>query len=343
MGELVARYSTVWFVLIAFMAMTFVVYAFTIWRRDRRIENEREERRELRASEAQMQAEIEAEKREERRDAANKAGSGGYIVMDMPEEERPLFHDLLKGFEDYARLKGYEIAFSIDSSFESKIAFKFTVKNDGVVVGPERVRQDFKDYVAQVRTGKIEDLDEIPVVTNLEEHDLLVALLKNRISFLQHNYQLKSNAVEYYETLLANTRTFPVLPAPTVIVQTGGRMDARQFEANNSSRLLQGDGTYTDTSVNIEIGNSFNERQARIVALDDVIEKLKSSDNRAEPVVKAERELKKVRDELAEYPEPDKSTIKKWMEYAKQLMSTAALGYEIVEAARHLFALFGMK
>ena len=54
----------------------------------------------------------------------------------MTEKERPLFHDLLKGFEDYAKLKGYDLTFSIDSSFDGRIAFKFTVKNDGVVVGP---------------------------------------------------------------------------------------------------------------------------------------------------------------------------------------------------------------
>jgi hypothetical protein len=39
-------------------------------------------------------------------------GSGGYIVVDMPENEGPLFHDLLKGFEEFAKLKGYNIAFS---------------------------------------------------------------------------------------------------------------------------------------------------------------------------------------------------------------------------------------
>jgi DNA-binding LacI/PurR family transcriptional regulator len=65
-----------------------------------------------------------------------RVGSGGYIVVEMPEEDRPLFHDLLKGFEDYAKLKGYQISFSIDSSSIGRIAFKFTVKNDGVVVGP---------------------------------------------------------------------------------------------------------------------------------------------------------------------------------------------------------------
>src|SRR5580704_4464739 len=113
------------------------------------------------------------------RDVSSSAGvgSGGFIIMDMPDKDRPLFHDLLKGFEDFARLKGYIIAFSIDSTFAGRIAFKFTIKDDGLVVGPERVRRDFAEYVDQVRNKDIDDLDNMPVVTSLEEHHLLVTVL----------------------------------------------------------------------------------------------------------------------------------------------------------------------
>lgn len=271
---------------------------------------------------------------------ASGAGSGGYIVIDMSEKERPLFHDLLKGFEDYANLRGYRIAFSIDSSFDGRIAFKFTIKNDGVVVGPERVRQDFKEYVERVVKGDIEKIDEMPVIINFEEHQLMVAMLKNRISMLQHNYNLSQTAVQFYSGLLAQIRTFPALPAPTVIVQTGGQMDSRNYTATNSSRLIQGESnSYIDSSVNID--GSFNDRQERIATLDDVIEKLESSDVQNEYVTKAQRELGKVRDELAEYPEPDKSSVKKWLEYAKNMMATAALGIEVTEAAKKLWELFG--
>lgn len=43
--------------------------------------------------------------------AANSGvGSGGFIIIDMPEKDRSLFHDLLKGFEKYAKLEGYSKA-----------------------------------------------------------------------------------------------------------------------------------------------------------------------------------------------------------------------------------------
>ena len=35
------------------------------------------------------------------------AGTGGFIVIDLSEDQRPLFHDLLSSFEEFARLKGY--------------------------------------------------------------------------------------------------------------------------------------------------------------------------------------------------------------------------------------------
>ena len=294
--------------------------------------------------EAEQQEKYEGRRFEEDRLNAERAGpgSGGYIVVEMPEAERPLFHDLLKGFEDYAKLKGYEIAFSIDSSMDGHIAFKFTVKNDGIVVGSERVRRDFKEYMENVRNGQADDLDHLPVITNLEEHNLVVTMLKNRISFLQHRYQLSRNAVQFYEGLIANVRSFPALPAPSVIVQTGGTMDSGNYKAINSPSANV--GHHIDSSVNIDIGQSFNDRQARIDSLNDVISQLDLSNiAKDHPVIqKAQRELGKVRDEIAESSEPDKSSVKKWLENAKNLMGTATLGLEVTEAARKLFELFGV-
>src|ERR1700733_5578987 len=148
-------------ILIASVVMLLAMLGYMTWTRERRYErqlrarqDEREEKRfefEQRKQSAAEMAQYGAAKLEEEKVAASNsgAGSGGYIVIEMPERERPLFHDLLKGFEDYAKLKGYQIAFSIDASFEGRIAFKFTVMDDGVVVGAERVRKDFKEYVEQ--------------------------------------------------------------------------------------------------------------------------------------------------------------------------------------------------
>ena len=124
------------------------------------------------------------------------AGTGGFIVVDLAEDQRPLFRDLLSGFEEFARLKGYLIAFSVDATFPNRIAFKFTLREDGISVGPQRVREDFREYVAKVQSG--DDLGDMPVVISLDEHELLVAALRNRLSFIQHTYRLRQNALAFY-------------------------------------------------------------------------------------------------------------------------------------------------
>jgi hypothetical protein len=190
-------------------------------------------------------------------------GSGGYIVLDLPDDKRPLFHDLLKGFEDYARLMGYGVSFSIDSTFKDKIAFKLTIHNDVINVGPERVRADFHEYVRRVEAG--DDLSDLPVVTSFEEHNLLATILKDRISFLQNSYNIQKNTAEFYARFLENLPRAAIVPAPSVVVQTGGLMDSRRYIASNSQKMIQGDrNELRDNSVDstITIGNSFNERRA---------------------------------------------------------------------------------
>jgi len=65
---------------------------------------EREEAREKEARERYLRVDKESE--------SDKPGSkqqdigGGYILLDMPESKKALFRDVLKGFEEYAKLKG---------------------------------------------------------------------------------------------------------------------------------------------------------------------------------------------------------------------------------------------
>jgi hypothetical protein len=323
-------------------AVAFIILAFLVWMRDRRrqlaVEEERLKIERMRVEEPARHGVVKIG------DAAGGSPrSGGYIVIEMSERERPLFHDLLKGFEEFAKLKGYEIAFSIDSSADGRIGFKFTMRDDGNQVAADRVRQDFRQYLKEIVSGPIEDLDRLPIVTSLEEHALVVTLLKNRLTFLQHSYKVLKVTAAHFEKLLLSPR-HPALGPPQVIVQTGGNMDSKNYSATNSSRFVQGEGNeYEDSSVNIDIGQSFNQKQERIAALDDLIAKLKTSGVHGEPVQKAERALATVRDEVADHAEPDKSTVKKLMENSKNLLATAALSYEVTEAAKKLFELFGVQ
>lgn len=305
-----------------------------------------EKEREYRLDALRMETEMREAQKEEAEARAAEAlnstvsGSGGYIVVEMSERERPLFHDLLKGFEDFAKLRGYDLSFSIDTSVAGRIAFKFTVKDDGVVVGSERVRKDFKEYLERVRSGNVDELDDLPIVVSIEEHHLLVTVLKNRLNFLLHSYKLSQNTALYYEYLIDRHRTFPALPAPSVIVQTGGNMDSRNYNAINSSRLIQGESNaFKDSSINI--GKSLNERNERISRLDNLLKHLEAAGG-DDAAKQAARELSKAKDELAEAEDPEPSAVSRWMHHAKDLLSTASLGAEVLEAAKKAFEAFGI-
>lgn len=362
------------FLIIAVMLMYLFVFVYIEWRRyqrrreeredeDRKIEAEYRDQEIARAREAEMrQREIEerrlyherqgveaqfeairrAEKAEHDSFIANSsgAGSGGYVMIDVPEADRSLFHDLAKGFEDYSRLKGYMISFSIDNSWEGRTAYKFTVHGRGVGVGSEQIRSDFKEYVDKVCSDDDHEFEEMPVITSPAEHELMITMLKNRVVFFKANYKAYKNVVTMLERLTANpSHLFPALPQPPVVIHNGVNMSSRNYNANNSQRLIQGDGnTFNDSSINI--GRSLSEKNERVAALDKVIEKLKATEDPA--LARAEVNLAKVRDELVDEKDPSEASIVRWLETAKNVMAGVVLGHELAEAVTHLWHLFGI-
>jgi hypothetical protein len=174
--------------------------------------------------------------KDEKKDDFSESGpdSGGYIIIDMPEEQKALFHDVLKGFEEYARLKGYRIHFSIDSTLSNKIAFKFTIAESDVTVSTDQVKEDLKDYIHKVQEG--DSLDDIPVVISVPEHQALLLAMKNRISFLQHTYSAQQNVIRFYENMLEHLSktNFGILPRQSFYLQTGGDMGNKKYIATKS-------------------------------------------------------------------------------------------------------------
>lgn len=298
---------------------------------------EQQEREEMRRYEERIQREEESLRQ------AVGPGSGGYIVVDLPQEKRSLFHDLLKGFEEYARLKGYSVSFSIDSTYQDKIAFKFTINNDSVNVGPDRVRRDFKEYIDRVQSG--DDLADLPVIASIEEHNLLLTILRNRISFLQHSYTLQKNAIDFYERLLRNLPAGAVVSPPNLIVQTGGLMDSRRYVSNQSSKLIQGDAnTYTDQSVDasVTIGRSFNERRPQIEALAHLIAELKKDASQSVEKDAVVRDFERVKDELEDQTEPDRSRVRQWLDRAKTSIEALKLGNDALQLINDVLTSFGV-
>jgi hypothetical protein len=317
------------------LAVTGGMYFMMIWRRDRRMESmmTREELQ-LQRKELSMQAES---------GLKSDPNKGGYININIPEEHKSMFQDFLKGFEDYSALKGYKVVFSSDSESPEFFSFKFTIVDSGISVSTEKVREDFNDYLKKIESG--DSLDTLPVVTSPEEHDLLLTKLKNRINFLQHSYNLSKNTVEYYERLLKSAPLGGGFnTAPPVIVQTGGQLDAKSYQANGSSNLIQGDHSNLTSITNdnsISIANSFNKRKQQVEGLDELIGALrKEADDKSS--IDASVELEKIKSELTDEEEPDKNRVEKWLNKASGYLNTAKKSKEVFDKAKEVYTSFNM-
>jgi hypothetical protein len=123
-------------------------------------------------------------------------------------------------------------------------------------------------------------------------------------------------------------------------------MDSRQYNAVNSTRLLQGDSNSVDDSssnIDIRIGQSFNERQDQIGALTSLIDTLKhESSLTADQRDTASRELSKVSDELRSEQQPSSGRIKRWLENARTAVDFAKLGVGAADVAKKVYESFGM-
>jgi hypothetical protein len=272
--------------------------------------------------------------------------SGGYIIFNMPDSKKPLFHDLLKGFEDYAKLRGYEISFSIDNSFADKVAFKFTLDSVGINVSTKQVKQDLQDFINKVQKG--DSLDDLPVVLSPEEHSLVLTCMKNRISFLQHNYNLQKNAAEFYMGLL---KEIPSLGSSVSHPQNFYMLSGDGNQAAlNSPQSIQGTGNRligNRMDQGIHIANSFNEREEQIRALSDLWlaihheqEKLPKESLDRENCSKAISVIHKAQTELKEEDPPDPNRINRWLQTAKNSLQAFALTKEVSDAAQAVWDAF---
>jgi hypothetical protein len=277
-------------------------------------------------------------------------GSGGYIIFDMPDAKKSMFHDLLKGFEDYAKLRGYAITFSIDNSSPNKTAFKFTLDNQGINISSGQVREDLKNYINKVQKG--ESIDNMPMVLSPEEHSIVMTCLKNRINFLEHNLKLQKTGADFYKALMRQVSVHGLGIMHPQNIYIGDGNQAHTLQAINSPQAAVGTGNRlikNQVDQSIHIANSFNERLEQLEALSDLWmelhrarEKMGKEDHDREKFDEAIENIRKVETELKEQDPPEPKRISRWLETAKNTLLTLALTEEVQEGLKKVLELFGM-
>lgn len=265
---------------------------------------------------------------------------GGYITLEMPENRKSLFHDLLKGFEDYAALKGYKVNVSIDSSLADKMSFKIVVNDFGVVGNRDSVKKDLNEFISKIQKG--ESLDDLEGVIGDLEHSGLLMALKNRISMLQSQYEVQSNINDYYKSFFSQLPSQSVSHAQPIHIYNGNHeMDQRKYVANNSANVMQGDNhSNLVEGNNINIGSTFTEKNERVQGLDELIGLLKA--NSLEEKDKALRHLENAKEELTEEESPDEDNVGKWLNKASGILKYADKGSELFTKAQDVMKGFGL-
>jgi hypothetical protein len=275
---------------------------------------------------------------------SNNADLGGYVTIDIPEDKKPIFHDILKGFEEYAQLKGYKVSLSIDTGEPGKISFKIVVIEFGVTSTRKTINADLDEYIEEIKNGA--HLDDLPEVLNPLEHSRIIMALKNRITFLQQNYEIEKNIKEFYQGFFEKLPIHGIShSSPVFNITNGGKtdMDQRKYIANNTANVMQGDNHgNTLTSGEIMIGASFSEKKEQLQKLELLIEELRrgSDSGQSQGTI---RHLENVKEELEQSEKPDTAMIGKWLGKAGTILNVAEKGSALFEKAKGVFDSFGIQ
>lgn len=267
----------------------------------------------------------------------NEINTGGYIVLDLPDNLRSVFSDLLKGFEDFAKLKGYLISFSVDTSEPNKIGFKFTIIDGFSNVSTHKIRQDILEYIERINNGSY--FDDLPVVISIDEHHNVSLMLNNKIKILEKNYDLEKEYRKYLENLLkiiVNTNNGFGNNSNIQIINTPYSNNSSNNLLNNSDMKLIGrDGIINEKSPlsnfsNISFGgdnNQKNEVVEQIEQIKDTITKdtVISSEAKSEALDAFEK-LK----EEAKNGKVEENTYKKALDWGAKIASVGSLVVNLI-------------
>jgi len=269
----------------------------------------------------------------------------------MPENVKAMFTDLLIGFEQYAKLKGYKVSISIDNSAKDKISFKFTLDEEYNKVEIENIRNDIKEYIEKVKQQ--DSFEDMPAVLTQSEHSLVLTTLKNRLTAMRNNLMLEKTAkeieknnAEYFKRIAEElAKGKGVSTQPNIYIQTGGNHTPHTVSAVNSKAIGE-NISFEDLSdnshhTNITISNSFKIRNEQISKIDEIVKLIReANDNTNEIRQDLITCFSMIKDELTHQENPDKSKLHRWFSDIKGKAEKLVLTHELSQAIQWVFESF---
>jgi len=243
-----------------------------------------------------------------------------YVIIDLPDAEKSSFHDLLKGFEDFAAIKGYKVTISVDASRPNQFAFKFTFGSRTTPVTSQTLSADLADYISRVEKG--DELNDLPVILPEPQHQALLFAMRNRITFLHFTIKQKDNLLKWHDK---------IFESQTKLLEMLAGKDTSPIHVQ---LIQENKPTITQSLV---VGSTPEEREKQVAALESLKQAIQ---DHAQAKIYV-RPLENVQEELKE-ERPDPQRIAKWLETAKHGLKALALTKEVYDAALVTYAAFKM-
>lgn len=281
--------------------------------------------------------------------ASEQPTPGGYEFITIDDEFKPVFLDVMNGFADYAKMKGYEVEISIDNSHSGKVGLRVAILDRGVTVSTNTVRNDVQDYIRRFQNNA--DFSDMPMAQNSAEHSYLVNALSARFSHMKTQIELHQITEKHLKFLLEEVRNNkfssigyqPVNNHIHFITSQEANNLRDNYTANNSQNVAQGKGASATTiGSTIQIGNTYRERAERIEALKNFIIDTEAANIPVATKSDVVRYLTNAREEMENEERPDADAVGKALEKANNALSALDSGAGLIEKLAPVLALFGL-
>ncbi|MCK6263845.1 hypothetical protein KP803_11250 [Vibrio sp. ZSDE26] len=263
----------------------------------------------------------------ENQESKSQDQQSGFFFIPIDEDIKGTFSDMLKGFEDYARLLGYEVSLSIDSSISNQIGYKFSLRPGEQFHSHNEIQKNITEYLkamTHTRKGFSAPPDADPIHSdNASTTMQKLKTLKRQVNDLKQQRDLYQNLSQSLgQAFTTNTPQIYITQQQLL----GNKMseDNRSYSADNSSGVIQGDnsGNVIESS-NVQIGKNVSEVNEQATALQELISALK--DEEKPELAPAIRHFENAHEELVEEGNPDPSRVEKYLGKATDIVKSVGV------------------
>jgi hypothetical protein len=274
------------------------------------------------------------------------AQSGGFVFFDIADEHKTLFADAMNGFADFAKLKGYNVELSFDTSLPGKVGIRFTIVDSGVTVSTATVRKDVDEYIERLRVA--DDLNDMPMAANSVEHVRLQSALQARFFYLRTQAEMFAVQIDFYKRLINEWNAGPnrgvayATPVQIQLTNEGWRNMRDSYNAENSQNIAQGrEAKAVTKGSTVLVGSTLAEKNKRVSSLKELETAIRDAQLPDDTKQATIRHVQNAIEEM-DNADPNPDDVEKWLGRADSALKTAGAAAGLLEKLNGVLGMFGL-